>query len=408
LQTERDKMRVMEGLEGANQGGEFDRPAMERTLAGLGKRRFLLHNVHEDHPVVFATRWVLSYLAGPMTRSQISQLMDGRRPPADAPAPADARQSAGTTDTVVLAPAISQYFAPGGDSDTVYYPRLVGAAELYFSNARYGVEQERQVLCTLELDDDGAAPDWDAAERHDESADSLLSSGADGARFADCPAAAADAKAYPAWQRDFSKWLRQHETIVLYRSKRYRLTSTATETEGQFRARLQQADNEQRDLAIGKIRKRYATKTTTLENRLLRAEQSLEREQQQASKKHLDTVVSFGTAILGAVLGRKRVSASTTQKIGTAVKSASSSRKEAGDVERARRTAEQVRADITELEAHLADEIAALDVSGSAQDEELTEIVVKAKTSDVRLPVFGLLWVPYTDRGDGRLQAAWR
>jgi hypothetical protein len=48
LQTERDKARVMEGLEGATSGGKFDKQKMERTLAGLGKRRFLLHNVHED------------------------------------------------------------------------------------------------------------------------------------------------------------------------------------------------------------------------------------------------------------------------------------------------------------------------------------------------------------------------
>jgi hypothetical protein len=74
LQTERDKARVMEGLEGAS-SGDFDKQAMERTIAGLGKRRFLLHNVHEDEPVVFNTRWVMSYLAGPLTRDQIRTLM---------------------------------------------------------------------------------------------------------------------------------------------------------------------------------------------------------------------------------------------------------------------------------------------------------------------------------------------
>ena len=74
LQTERDKARVMEGLEGAS-GGKFDKQAMERTIAGLGKRRFLLHNVHEDEAVVFDTRWVMSYLAGPLTRDHIRTLM---------------------------------------------------------------------------------------------------------------------------------------------------------------------------------------------------------------------------------------------------------------------------------------------------------------------------------------------
>ncbi len=78
LQTERDKARVMEGLEGAS-GGKFNKQAMERTIAGLGKRRFLLHNVHEDEAVVFNTRWVMSYLAGPLTRDHIRTLMSGAK-----------------------------------------------------------------------------------------------------------------------------------------------------------------------------------------------------------------------------------------------------------------------------------------------------------------------------------------
>ncbi|MDH3588268.1 MAG: DUF87 domain-containing protein, partial [Gammaproteobacteria bacterium] len=89
LQTERDKARVMEGLEGAAAGGNFDKQRMEQIIAGLGKRRFLLHNVHEDEPVVFNTRWVMSYLAGPFTRDQIKKLMRGRKaaPASAAPEP---------------------------------------------------------------------------------------------------------------------------------------------------------------------------------------------------------------------------------------------------------------------------------------------------------------------------------
>ena len=81
LQTERDKARVLEGLEGASASASktFDKNRMEQTLAGLGARIFLMHNVHEDEPVVFETRWALSYLRGPLTRSQIKALMDPRR-----------------------------------------------------------------------------------------------------------------------------------------------------------------------------------------------------------------------------------------------------------------------------------------------------------------------------------------
>src|SRR5690606_36156587 len=78
LQTERDKARVMEGLEGASAaaGSTFNKQEMEKTLAGLGSRVFVMNNVHDDQPTVFQTRWVLSYLRGPLTRGQIKTLMD--------------------------------------------------------------------------------------------------------------------------------------------------------------------------------------------------------------------------------------------------------------------------------------------------------------------------------------------
>ena len=403
LQTERDKARVMEGLEGASQGGDFDKQAMEQTLAGLGKRRFLLHNVHEDEAVVFGTRWVMSYLSGPMTRSQIKALMDPvkkRTPAAKKPA---AKKAGKVSDTPVLPPGIEQYYAPGSGEKLVYYPRIVAAAELMFSNARYHVEEQRDCLFTIEVDGPGSL-DWEEAERQDGQSDDLGRTGEDEASYADCPAAAARPKSYTSWRKQFKTWVRNSEAITLYRSAKYRLTSDAGETEGEFRVRLQQLANEKRDQAIAKIRKRYATKATTLENRLMRANQAIEREKQQASQRNLDTAVSFGTAILGAVLGRKRVSSSS---IGTAVRRAGSSRKEAGDVKRAKQTAAKVQKDMAQLERDLAAEIRKLETAHNSQKEELKEVTVKARVSDIHVPVFGLVWVPYRDRGDGRLESAW-
>ena len=78
LQTERDKARVLDGLEGAaaDGGGSFNRKEMEELLAGLDSRVFLMNNVHDDAPTVMHVRWVMSYLCGPMTRGQIKGLMD--------------------------------------------------------------------------------------------------------------------------------------------------------------------------------------------------------------------------------------------------------------------------------------------------------------------------------------------
>ena len=407
LQTERDKARVMEGLEGASDG-DFDKQAMERTLAGLGKRRFLLHNVHEDEPVVFGTRWVLSYLAGPLTRDHIRTLMASANAALAATGQDRTRPQRKAADAApALPPGIEQYFVASDARDIVYHPQLVAAGDISFANARYKVEAAREVLYTVEIDDGPVAVDWDLAEPLELALDDLATEGRPDARFAACPDAAANPKSYAGWRREWQRWLRQNETITLYRNKRLRMTSAVGETEGEFRVRLQDAASEKRDTAVAKLRKRYAGKVTTLENRLLRARQALERETQQASKKKMDTAVSVGTAILGALLGRKRVSSSTASKIGTAIKSAGGARKEAADVKRARQTVAKVQADLAALSKALEQEIADLDSAFDAQAEELDELVIRAKSTDIRVPLLGLAWLPYTETADGRLKPAW-
>src|SRR5262245_25320320 len=108
LQTDRDRARVLDGLEGATAGGDkrFDRGAMERILGGLGNRIFLLNNVHEDAPVVFESRWVMAYLRGPLTRTQIRQLMAGRTAP-EATRPVAAPAAGAPASTPTTAPATS-------------------------------------------------------------------------------------------------------------------------------------------------------------------------------------------------------------------------------------------------------------------------------------------------------------
>jgi hypothetical protein len=407
LQTERDKARVMEGLEGASDGN-FNKQEMERTLAGLGKRRFLLHNVHEDEAVVFGTRWVLSYLAGPLTRDHIKTLVSKVKAKVESVVRKASKPKRRSNDSApALPPDIEQLFVPGRGDDLVYHPRLMGAADILYNSARYHVEDERSFLCTVEFEDGPVGIDWDNSEPIDMSVDDLVDEGSEGAGYADCPASASTAKNFTGWSRDFKRWVRQNQTLSLYRSKKYKLSSEVGETEGDFRTRLQTVANEKRDLAVAKIRKRYASKTTTLENRLMRAQQAIERESEQATKKKLDTAVSFGTAILGAVLGRKRLSSTSASKFGTAIRSASGARKEAADIKRAEETARKVRTDIEALSQELKKEIATLDTAFDAQAEELDEVVIRAKTTDIHVPLVGLVWMPYQADDKGRLRPAW-
>ncbi len=410
VQTERDKARVMEGLEGVAAGAEFDRGEMERTLAGLGKRRFLLHNVHESKPVVFNTRWVMSYLAGPLTRDQIRTLMDKPKKQAKKVAAAAApvvKKAAPVAATRPRAPAdVRQFWLASDGDDIVYLPYVLGASDLVYSSARYKVETQRECLALVEPNDSAVPVDWDEASQLESfGIKDLKKSAPNDAEHGELPAALSNTKNYRKWTTAFKRWLRNEQVITLYRSAAMKQTSHAEETEGDFRVRLGQLASEQRDLKAGKLKTRFDKKVTTLENRLLRAEQAIERESEQSTKKKLDAAVSFGSAILGAFLGRKRVSASSASKIGTAVRSAGGIRKEASDVARAKETAERVREQLRELNVEFEDELAALDDLYDAQTDELDEIYIKPKSTDIEVHFVCLLWVPYSKDSKGRLRS---
>jgi hypothetical protein len=188
LQTDRDKERVLAGLEGAAAGSGFDRGRMGEVLAGLGKRVFLLNNVHENAPVTFETRWVLSYLRGPLTREQIKLLMADKKsvtaPASPQPAAAPAASAAG--EPPVVAPGINVMYLPasGAGQGLMYYPAVAGWLDVYYSSAKYKVDVIRKLAVAAMLEDGPVAVDWDQAEEIALSSDDLQTSPLSDANFA--------------------------------------------------------------------------------------------------------------------------------------------------------------------------------------------------------------------------------
>jgi Skp family chaperone for outer membrane proteins len=438
LQTERDKMRVMEGLEGASGGQVFDRGAMEQTIAGLGKRVFLLHSVHEPAPITFETRWTLSYLAGPMTREQIKQLSAAATnaaaplaatPQASHPSSASAVTSAvGTARSTssgggmtaldaqpashapVLPPDVPQFFLPlRGRADAVtYHPAVLGVADVSFASVKHGITEQRRVTLLASIDEGPIALEWGAAERIELDPASLERGPHDRAAFGALPKAAASAKSYAAWSKAFQKWIVTNEQVALLQSTSLKLTSTPGETERDFRIRLQQVAREARDAKVETLRGKYATKLTSLQERIRRAEQAVQREQQQASQAKMDTVISVGSAILGAVFGRGKIGASAVGKVGTAARGMGRAAQQSGDVTRANESVQALQQQYAELEARLQEDIDALGAAFDAQTESLTPVPIKAKSGDVHVQFVALAWVPYVTDEQGIAHAGWR
>jgi hypothetical protein len=441
LQTERDKARVLEGLEGAAAGSgmRFDRSRMDEILAGLGQRVFLLNNVHDDGPEVFETRWAMSYLRGPLTRAQIKRLMDPVRatglaasPTAPAATPADPRAvgpapASATVGTAaapdadatgrgarpVLPPGVPQYFVPvraarPADAGLVYEPMALGASAVRFADAKMGVDLTQDMVFLAPITSEAVPVDWNQAAEVALDLDALDRTPAEAVQYADLPEAAGKPKSYEGWRRDLTKWLAATRRLTLWRSPGAGVYSQPGESERDFRIRLGQASREQRDERVAKLRQRYAPKLAALEERLRRAEQAETREQVQVQDQGLQAAISFGATILGAVLGRKAVSATTLGRATTAARGAGRVLKERQDVGRARETVEVLQQRLADLEAELKAEVAALEARIDPTAERLEAVAIEPKRTNITVKLVALAWVPQWRDAGGRATPAWQ
>jgi DNA helicase HerA-like ATPase len=423
LQTERDKARVLEGLEGvaATAGAAFDRARVDAVLSGLGKRIFLLHNVHQDAPQVFETRWAMSYLRGPLTREQIKRLMDPRRADLTVPAaqseparpatvqppvaverltlsPVAVPPPAPAAARPVLPPDIPQFFAPPvavpATGQIIYQPRLFGAARVQFQDTRFGIDVTREVTVFVPLTTGVVTAEWSAAQDAGLSPQDLQPAPLQPAAFGALPPAATRPKSYEAWARDFVRWLAQEYTLELFRHPQTGLVSTAGESERDFRIRLRGASREKRDLVMEKLRGKYGARIASLQERLRRAEEAVARERTQAQQQQIQTAVSLGATVLGAFLGRRAVSTGTLGRATTAARGASRSYKEAQDVQRAQENVATLRQQLADLEAEVQAEIQTAAGVADPLTDPLDTVVVKPKRTGVTVQAVGLAWVP--------------
>ena len=422
LQTERDKERLMNGLDGASIGSGvgFDRQKMEQLLSGLTNRVFLMKNSHEDHPVVFQTRWSLSYLPGPLTRVQVKQLMDpykkqrsvvADKAGEDLPAgPAPASQSSSTAGTQPTLPVeISQYFiALRGDSaGVVYRPVLVGGARLRFSDLKAKVEYSQDITALTPISDQVVAVNWDQARQLDLNLNELEKSSFPGVKFGDLPGVVMKPKIFSQWGKDFENWLYGSQTLNLLRSPSTGWHSEPAENERDFRIRLQQFAREQRDSQADALRKKYNPKITGLQEKLRKAEQAVAREAAQVSQAKMQTAISFGATLLGAFAGRKLTSASSINKASSAIRGVGRSMQQQEDVGRAEDTVEIYKKQLDELNTQFADELAELESKIAANLEVLEPVTINLKKTGINILLVSLVWAPYRIDDHGQLIQAW-
>ena len=398
LQTERDKMRVLDGLEGAaaDTASQFDRASMDTLLSGLGKRVFLMNNVHEHGPVLMETRWTLSYLRGPLARPEIKRLMDPLKGAAPAATAVDPKTGGGKAP--ILPPEVAQYFMPTRSPTPVYQPVLVGSAKVQFINDDAGVRETRSTICWTPLTDGPVAADWDSDKTTDADFDvwDLEKEPAAGASFTPLPTVAAKAGSYDAFKKNFAAWLFRTKKMTVLHSPSSGEYSKPDESERDFRIRLQQAAREQRDQLAADLREKYKPQFDRLQDRLTRAQQALAKQQTQSSSKKIDAALSVGAAVaselFSSFFGRKAISVTNMNKAVSAVKAVNRARAQGSNVDLANDSVGSVQQEIDALQKEFDAEVAAQQSKADPLTEQLETVSILPRKSDINVELVALAW----------------
>ena len=418
LQTVQDRERVLDGLEGAVQGSTFSRASLSDTLSSLDNRVFLLHNVHENAPVIFQTRWAMSYLRGPLSREQVRTLMRGRTPDAVLsgslpPAPvAMGAQSGpaaeGTTLPPALPPEIPQRYLPlrvpretaeanvlrvkpGGTvqgSSILYEPAVFAAGRIHFTSTKLEQDVERQFSLLGPFSPEGTVA-WERAVPYLGTADDLVAAPPSDSRFSVSSETVRALKKFSAEKQALTNSLVHSQELKLFTCPAVKLISKPGEPENEFLLRVRLATREQRDAEVDALRRKYEAKIETLEERLRKAELTADRKQADAEARKREAMISAGESVIGVLLGRK------SSRSGSAA--ASKYRQSSSAGTSAREAEENARAladDIQELQEESEKEIAEITSRWENAVKERGEIAVKPKKTGIEITSFFLAWAP--------------
>ncbi len=436
LQTERDKMRVLEGLQSAAQEAvsssrSNSSVSLSETLSRLGDRVFLMNNVHENAPVIFKTRFTMSYLRGPLNRRQIKDLMDplkvkvsnqgsvkndslGQPQPfaaevsqspsqgSAALATANKATAPGATSSAkkpVVAPEIAQLFIPSdvaSFSDKpqgVYRPFLLAAATVRYLDSKLGLDYTVNKCFLVPCDDSVVPAEWTKAKSIKVDLAKLESIGDPSFSFAEPAAALTQVSSYKTWNKEFAAWLVEGLPCKLWRSAAISAVSQPNESERDFRIRLQQMAFEKRDLMVAKLRDKYYARINSLQDRIRLAEQKVQVEQAEARQHELNSAISIGATVIGAFMGRKAVSSSTIGRATTAVRGISKVAKQREDVGRAEDNLETLNGKLQLLNSQFQAEAQALADKFDPLKEALEAVSVPPKKTNITVKLLALAWV---------------
>jgi hypothetical protein len=428
LQTERDKERLLDGLEGAAPG--IDRRTYDQLISTLDKRVFLLHNVHEDKPELFRTRWAMNYLAGPLTRTQLPKLNEmvgatvqakpSPRPttaPRPAPIPTPAAgpvpQGAPTLPAIGsltrpnVPSGIGEYFLPNNltysqavkasqqalpaGAKTIgilYRPALLAQANVRFLKRNYNLDYEVQPTALVLEPDRLGGVRWEEWLCDPIDINSLDRRPLPDARYAALEGVFSDSKTLRAMESDFTDWIYYEQTAKVRANESLEIYAGPQITEAEFVEMCKNAADDKKDGEIEKIEESFDRKVDTLKDRLKREERELREDETELSQRKLEEVGTHVENVLSLFSGRRR-------KMTTSLSKRRMTSQAKADVEESVEAIEKYKREIESLEKEKAQEIEETKQKWDAVVEDISEIPVTPYKKDILVKLFGIAWFPY-------------
>ncbi|WP_136805750.1 ATP-binding protein [Desulfosediminicola flagellatus] len=403
LQTEQDQQRVASGIAGAS-GGRLEEGQVKALLNNLKSRQFLLNSANLDEPVLFESRWVMSYLKGPISSKDISVLMAHRKKGENAtdikhPHTQSTRKPPQFTDSAVsqkpvLSAEIEQlYFMQNITEDRMTFePYLAAVSKVRFFKATCGVDEVKTVAGKIPIDEHFNHPKWDEAEMLSYELADCTSSPPSESWYMPLPSSISSLKNLRTLTKSFSDYLYQSQRLELFRCRLLKLESRPDEELGNFKVRISDELRGRKEEAVEKLRSKYAVKQQRLEQRLMKALQKVEKEEYDVKSRTTDTLLSIGVAVVGAFFGRKSFSTTSVSRAATGMRKASRVVKEKGDVKRAEEDVELVQQDLEDLAVQIEEEIETITESFEPEQYEIETFAIKPRRSDIFDVQVCLVW----------------
>ncbi len=398
LQTKQDVDRVIDGLVKSGSGA-MDKKSISTLLSNLKKRVFLFKSAHRDTIDLFSTRWVMSYLKGPLSKEDISTLMAEKKAAHYHDSPQTLMDTAQehtnkTSSRPILSEAIDQfyYFPNASQEQCDLTPYLLANATVKYYDSRRNIDYEEEYYLKYYLDETMKDIDWEASQVNEDDFDLYDMDPKESCSFGALPDFITESKTVKSLEKAFSNYLYHDKRITLYRYKALKLESHLEESMQDFNLRALDQLREAKEEAIEKLTQKFEKKRKTFEKRHDRALEKLAKEEEDVSRNKTNALLSFGMTILDALTGRSAIKRSTTSRAGSTIRSMGKMYHEKDDVERAQAKIEAIEEELYELEEELQEAIEEIDNDYALENYDVEEFFIKPRRSDIYDLEIALLW----------------